>query len=152
MNYRLKRLLPVVGMFLLFGAVTIVIVGNQNNEIKQPLPASLGNFAAIKLVEIRDTAGQVVLRGSLPTTTTDNGDVDVEVTLTRTAVNPNAEGKAEVEVSTDDGTVERELEIEVHKLTPGASFNLFVDGQQITAFSTNQKGHAELEMTNQPGE
>jgi hypothetical protein len=150
MEYRLKMMLPVVGMFLLFGAVTLVIVGNQNNEMKQPLPASLDNLATTRLVEIRDAGGQVVLSGSFTITTKDNGDIDGEATLTATAVGSNAEGKAEIEVSTEKGTEEKELEVEVYKLTPRASFNLFVDGQQITAFSTNQRGDAELEITNQP--
>ena len=150
MDYRLKMMFPVVGMFLLFGAVTLVIVGSQNKEIKQPLPASLDNFAAIKLVEIRDAGGQVILSGSFASTTEDNGDLDEEVTLMPTAGNANAEGKAEVEVSTEKGTVEKELEIEVYRLTPRTNFNLFVDGQQITAFSTNQRGDAELEITNKP--
>jgi len=151
MEYRFKMILPVVGMFLLFGAVTLVIVGSQNKELKQPLPASLDNLAAIKLVEIRDAGGQVVLSGSFTMTTTkDNGDIEEEAPLKATAVDSNAEGKAEVEVSTKKGTVEKELEIDVPKLNPGATFSLFVDGQQITAFSTNQQGNAELEMTNKP--
>jgi hypothetical protein len=151
MSYRVKMLLPVVGMFLL-GCVVVAAVAGEGGEIKQPLPASLDDLAAVRLVEVRDAAGQIVLGGSFTMATKKNGDVEGEATLAATGVDADAVGKAEVEVSTKNGNLDKELEIEVTKLAPGTTFNLFVDGQQAAVFTTDQQGAAELEMTNRPSD
>jgi len=151
MSYRLKMLLLVVGMFLL-GCVVVAAVTCESYEIKQPLPQSLDNLAAIRLVEIKDAGGQVVLGGSFTTATKTNGDVEGEATLAATGVDADAAGKVEVEVSTRNGNVDKELEVEVSHLAPGTAFNLFIDGQQAAVITTNQQGAAELEMTNRPSD
>jgi hypothetical protein len=48
--------------------------------------------------------------------------------------------------------VDKELEVEVSKLAPGTTFNLFIDGQQAAVITTDQRGAAELEMTNRPSD
>ena len=149
MSYRLKMMLPVVGMFLL-GCVVVAAVTGEGREIKQPLPQSLDDLTAVRLVEVRDAAGQSVLGGSFTMTTKRNGDVEAEAALTATGADADAAGKAEVEVSTRNGNVEKELEVEVNRLAPGATFNVFIDGRQAAVITTNPRGHAELEMTNRP--
>ena len=59
-------------------------------------------------------------------------------------------GKAEVEVSAKNGSVDKELEVDVHKLAPGAAFSLLIDGRQEASFTTDRHGAAELELTNGP--
>jgi hypothetical protein len=151
MSYRVKMLLPVVVMFLL-GCVVIAAVTGEGGEIKQPLPASLDDLAAVRLVEIKDAGGQVVLGGSFTMATKANGDIEGEATLAATGVDADAVGKAEVEVSTRNGNVDKELEVEVSKLAPGTTFNLFIDGQQAAVITTNPRGAAELELTNRPSD
>jgi len=150
MNYRFKRILPVLGMLVLFVCVALAIMGGEKSEIKQPLPPSLDNLAGIKLVEVKDAGGQIVLSGSFTMTTKDNGDIDGETALTTSVTGAKASGKAEVEIATKNGNVVKELEVDVRKLTSAATFTLFIDGQQVAVFTTSQKGAAELEMTNQP--
>jgi hypothetical protein len=147
MSYRVKMILPVIGMFLL-GCAVVLAVRGEGREIEQPLPSSLDDLAAVRLVEVKDAGGQVVLGGSFTMTTKKNGDIEGEAILAATGVVVNASGKAEVEVSKRDGKVDKELEVEVRKLTPGATFNLFIDGQQATIIETNHRGAAELEMSN----
>ncbi len=142
-------ILPVVGMFLL-GCAVVAAVSGEGREIKQALPPSLDDLAAIRLVEIKDAGGQVVLGGSFTMAMKTNGDVEGEATLVAKGVDADATGKAEVEVSTRNGNVDEELEVEVRKLSPGATFNLFIDGQQAAVITTNHRGAAELEMTNRP--
>jgi len=149
MSYRVKMLLPLVGMFVL-GCVVVAAVTREGREIKQPLPQSLDDLAKVRLVEVRDAGGQIVLGGSFTMATKKNGDVEGEATLAATGVDTDAVGKAEVEVSTRNGNVEKELEVEVSNLAPGATFSLFIDGQQAAVITTNPRGHAELEMTNRP--
>jgi hypothetical protein len=144
-------ILPVVGMFLL-GCVVVAAVRDKGREIKQPLPPSLDDLAAVRLVEVRNAAGQVVLGGSFTTATKKNGDVEGEARLASTGVDADAAGKAEVEVSTRNGNVDKELEVEVRKLAPATTFDLFIDGKQAASIITDQRGAAELEMTNRPSD
>lgn len=145
-------ILPVVVMFLAFGYAVLAIVRGGANEIKQPLLPSLDDLAAVRLVEVKNAGGQIVLSGSFTMTTKNNLDIEGEATLAATSVDADAAGKAEVEVSKRNGNVEKELEVEVRKLAPGETFNLFIDGQQTAVIKTNQRGVAELEMTNRPSD
>lgn len=149
MSYRVKMLLPVVGMFLL-GCVVVVAVNREGRDIKQPLPQALDNLAAVRLIEVRDAAGQTVLGGSFTMASKKNGNVEGEAALAATGVDTDAAGKAEVEVSTMNGNVDKELDVEVSNLAPNTTFNLFIDGRRAAAVTTNQRGHAELEMANRP--
>jgi len=151
MSYRVKRILPVAGMFALMCIVVVMVVTGADHEVKLPLPAALDNLAAVKLVEIRDAGGQVVLSGTLTNATEKDGDIEGKVTLTATNIDADAIGEAEVEVSTKkNGTVVKEMEVEVSKLTPTTTYNLFVDGQQAASLTTDHRGAAELELSNEP--
>ena len=153
MSYRVKRILPLVGMLLLCGyaAFAVIRTGNKVQEVKQPLPSSVGDLAGAKLVEIKDAAGQVVLSGNFALENKQDGDVEGKALLTGTGINATARGEAEFEVSTNKtGGTERELEVSVSKLAPATTYSMFINGQQVATFSTNQRGAAELEMKDAP--
>lgn len=148
MNYRLKMILPIVLMGLTFGYATLAIVRGGAREIKQPLPPSLHNLAAVRLLEIRDGGGRVVLGGNFTIATKNNGELEGAAPLAATGVDTDAEGEAEIEISNrKKGGVEKELEVEVRKLAANTSYELFIDGQQAATFKTDLRGAAELEMT-----
>jgi hypothetical protein len=145
--------LPLVGLLLLCGYAAFAVIrgASKAQEIKQPLPSSVGDLAAAKSVEIKDAAGHVVLSGAFVAEREQDGDVEGKALLTGTGNNAAAKGEAEFEVSTNKtGGTERELEVSVRQLAPGTSFSLFVDGQQVATFSTDQRGAAELEMKDAP--
>lgn len=149
MSYRVKMVLPLVGLLLLCGYAAFAVIrsGSKVQEIRQPLPSSVGDLAAAKLVEIKDAAGHVVMSGTFVAKREQDGDVEGKAPLTGTVSNAAAKGEAEFEVSMNKtGATERELEVSVRQLAPGTSFGLFVDGQQMATFSTDQRGAAELEM------
>lgn len=153
MSYRLKRILPVMGMLLLCGYVTFAVIrtGNKVQEVKQPLPSSLSDLAAAKLVEIKDATGQIVLSGNFVLENRQDGDVEGRALLTGTGIHAESKGEAELEVSTlRNGGTEKELEVSVRKLAPATLFGIFVDGQQVATLTTNQRGAAELEMRAAP--
>jgi hypothetical protein len=153
MSYKAKRILPVIGMLLLCGYAAFAVIRHSNKvqEVKHPLPSSIGDLAAAKLVEIKDAAGQVVLSGTFAVENKPDGDIEGEALLVGTDINAGAKGKAEFEVSTDSkGMLEKELELSVSKLASETSFSMFVDGQQVATFITNQRGAAELEMKDAP--
>jgi hypothetical protein len=153
MDYRVKRILPLVGMLMLCGYAAFAVIRSANKvqEVKQPLPSSVGDLTTAKLVEIKDAAGQIVLSGNFVVEKKQDGNVEGKALLTGTGINATAKGDAEFEVSMNRvGATEKELEISVRRLAPGTSFNLFVDGQQVVTFSTDQRGAAELEMKDAP--
>lgn len=148
MNYRLKMILPIVLMGLTFGYAALAIVRGGAREVKQPLPPSLHNLAAVRLLEIRDGGGRVVLGGNFMMTTKKNGKIEGTAMLAATSVDTDAAGEAEIEISNKrNNVVEKELEIEVRKLAANTSYDLFIDGQQTASFKTDLRGAAELEMT-----
>lgn len=151
MSYRVKMILPVVIMFLTLGYAAMAIVRGDSREIKQPLPPFLDDLANVKLVEIRDVGGRVVLGGNFTLTTEKDGDIEGTAPLAATGVDPDTAGKAEVEISNKKNSIaEKELEAEVWNLAANTSYNLFIDGRQAASFKTNYRGAAELEMSNVP--
>lgn len=151
MSYRVKMILPIFVMCISLGYAALAIVRGDSREIKQPLPSSLDNLAAVKLVEIRDGGGRVILGGNFTMTTKQDGDVEGAAPLVASGVDPDAAGQAEIEISNKKNNVaEKELEVEVRNLTANTSYNLSIDGQQAASFKTNHRGEAELEMTNEP--
>lgn len=151
MTYRAKMLIPVVGLMLVIGYAAIRVVSGNDDDIKQPLPATIGNLADAKSIEIRDASGQVVLAGNFSESTDVGGERERFAQLSPTAVDPDAKGAAEIEIKTGAGaTTEQELELGAERLAPGASYKLFIDGQEVTTFTTDSRGDAELEMSSEP--
>jgi hypothetical protein len=149
MNYRVKRILPLVGLLLLCGYAAFAVIrsGNKVQKVKHDLPSSVGDLASAKLIEIKDATGQLILSGNFIAENKQGGDIEGKALLTGTGVNATAKGEAEFEVSRNrHGSTEAELEVSVRKLTPSTSFGLFIDGRQVAIFSTNLRGAAELEM------
>lgn len=66
MNYRVKRILPLIGLLLLCGYAAFAVIRSSTKvqEVKQPLPSSIVELAAAKLAEIKDTTVQIVLSGN----------------------------------------------------------------------------------------
>jgi hypothetical protein len=153
MSYKVKRVLPLIGMLLLCGyaALAVIRTGNKVQEVRQPLPSSISNLATIKLVEIKDAGGQIVLGGNFVVENKQSNEVEGQALLTGTGVSAAAKGEAEFEISTKkDGGTKKELEVSVRDLAPGTTFGLFIDGQQVATFSTNHLGAAKLEMKDAP--
>ncbi len=147
MNYSLKMVFPMIGMLLLFGIVVFAV--SSSRDVKQPLPPALNDLASIKTVEIRDAGGQVVLNGNFTTWTERDGDLNGKALLNRANSTANARGEADFEVSRErNGFIEKDLDVEVDDLAADTTYNLIIDGQQITSFSTNRRGDAELEFHN----
>lgn len=148
MSYRVKMILPIIVMCLTFGYAVLAIVRSDAREIKQPLPASLDNLAAVKLVEIRDGDGRIILGGNFTMRTKKAGGIKGAASLTSPGVDADATGKAEIEISNKKNSVaEKELEVEVRKLAANTSYELFIDGQSAASFKTDLRGAAELELT-----
>ena len=102
-----------------YAAFAVIRGASKVQDIKQPLPSSVGDLAAAKLVWIKDAAGHLVLSGAFVAKREQNGDVQGKALLTGAGNNAAAKGEAEFEVSTNKtGGTESELEVSVRQLAP----------------------------------
>jgi hypothetical protein len=142
-----KKLFGLVTALALTTAVAAMVASKQE-RVKQPLPPALSNLAAVNVIEVRNTAGQVVLGGTFSTGTESKGEVEHTATFTGSGTNPAAKGKAEIElVQKGDAVAKQELEVEVEGLPPSASYMIFVDGNEAATFTTGKGGKAELKFS-----
>lgn len=108
------------------------------------LPASFQNLANAQVVEIRDGADTVLLKGTFVT----ESESDEEIERTAALSGNRGSGKAEIELERSLGTItKQEIEVGLKRLPPQASLKLYVDGTLVSAFTTNGKGSADLKYT-----
>jgi hypothetical protein len=146
MSYKEKKFIPILGMFLVLLYATINVAKGDTDEIKQPLPSSLTDLAAVKIIEISDANGQTVLKGNF----IDLNEVERTAALVGEGSSANARGKASIEISKKkNGFTEKELEVETQNLAARSVFKIIVDGQEVASFTTDHTGKAELELSNE---
>jgi len=140
-------LIPVVGMIFVLGYAAIKVVSGEADEIERMLPATVNNLAEASSIEIRDGNGQTAMSGSFAVSKEKPDEIERKAILAGAGSYAQARGKAEIEVSKmKNGAMDQELEIEINGLATATEFKLFLDGQEIGAFTTDARGIAELEF------
>jgi hypothetical protein len=141
------RKLPLIGLVLvcLAAAYAAVYAASEYQETQQTLPAAVGDLNAVSAIEVRTESGTAVLSGTFGTAKVSGGETERNATLAA-AAGQSGKGTAEIEINRNGDRLERELEIDVEGLSPNANYVIFVDGQQVSSFTTNDKGAAEVEM------
>ena len=148
MKVRFKFLLIISALIVAAAAV----VYSNPQRTKQALPPALNRLSEARLVEVKDANDKVVLTGNLSTTSDTKNEIERTATLAGTGVDPDAKGKAEIElVKKDNGFAKEELEITVEQLAPAAGFKLYVDGNEVSAFTTSKGGKASLKFSSRYG-
>ena len=61
-------------------------------------------------------------------------------------------GEVEYEVDEQRGQSVRKFEVEIEHVEPGATLDVFVDGQLITSITANERGQAKVEWSTLPGD
>ncbi len=113
------------------------------------LPPSLRPAINILHVEIRNQAGEIILRGDFRPGSIDddtgggNTGSSREASFVRTAA-VNAEGKTKTKTSSDG---EEEFSIELLNLESGASYRIFVDGVLLGSFTADGAGRLKREWS-----
>jgi hypothetical protein len=146
MNIRRRTTIAAaVGGLLLATSAGLLVAAEE----KHPLPADVGDLSGATEVEVRDAAGQAVLRGRLETDADDNRELEKLARLAP-AAGGAGQGKGEAEVEVKRGgaasTLRQEVEVKVEKLAAGATFTVFVDGKQVGTFTTDAQGKGEAEF------
>jgi len=136
-----KLLLTLVVLLL----AVVVVARTSADRIKQPLPSTVQNLADAKVIEIKDSAGQVLLRGTFVKTTESKDES--EFTAPLDGAGTDAAGKAEIEIETKNAVTKQELEVSATKLPSAASLKLFLDGSELMTFTTNKAGKADIKLS-----
>lgn len=114
-------------------------------RLEQPLPPEFGDLASVKQIEIVDSSGQVLLKGTFDTPSSNSANLERTAELTRPdGKAPTAE--AEIDIDRKDGVSEEELVIRAEDLPYPASCKVMVDGREIAMFSTTQDGKIDLRI------
>lgn len=144
MTFRTATTAMGLAVALLAGAgVTWLAAADQ----KHPLPADVGDLSNAAEVEVRDGAGQAVLRGRLGPNEEEGDEGEKKASLAP-ASGGAGQGEAEVEVrrNASGALVRQEVEIKVEKLAAGTAFTIHVDGKQVGSVTTDAKGAADVEF------
>ncbi|MEW6735587.1 MAG: hypothetical protein AB1489_30125 [Acidobacteriota bacterium] len=138
-----KAILLLVALFVL---VNITVIGSAK-KIKQPLPTDV-KLAEVKMIEIKDATGQALLTGHFTVASEGVNEIERIAELTTTGIDTDAAGKAEIELEkTDDSITNQGIAVSLNKLAASTNFKLIIDSNELTSFTTDKKGEAELELS-----
>jgi len=133
------------------GLIGVVAAAGLVSTGLAAVPATAATDPAISInnpaVAGQPKAGTVVLSGHFVEIPEDDDDLERKAELKGAA---GATGQAEVEVSKTNNQLDQEVEVSVTKLTPGATYAVFVDGKQLGTFQTDKNGKGELELNTPP--
>jgi hypothetical protein len=123
----------------------------DDDEQQMTLPADIGDVSAATAMEVRDSAGKVILQGTLAGTADADGKIERKAQLAAKDGSP-ATGEAEIEIvrSKATGAMEVEVDLDVDRLAASTAYTLHIDGRQAASFTTDAKGSAEIELAPAP--
>lgn len=137
------------GRFITAAATTLVLMGGGTQvhaAQKGTLPAVVGDLNDAQLIEVRDQSGQVLLHGTLKTSSNKPKETEREAVL-ESPTGQKAEGEFEVEIERKDGVIAKEeIELSVKHLPAMTQCELFIDGRHVTTLTTSKSGKAELKL------
>ena len=139
-----RQLIPIAGLIATI-AMAIYMVARLDGQA----PAITGNFSNAAVAEVRDSQGQVVLRGQFATVEEDDDDVERKATLTPSGDDADASGEAEVETSSDT-PAQQEIEFSIRNVAPRATYVFVIDGKDVGTAVADERGRAEFEIDSVP--
>jgi hypothetical protein len=108
-------------------------------------PALTGNFSNAAVAEVRDSQGQVILRGQFAAVEEDDDDMERKAALTPSGRDTDASGEAEVETSRETPS-QQEIEFSIRNVEPGAVYTFVIDGNDVGSATADPRGRAEFEV------
>ncbi|MGH9174899.1 MAG: hypothetical protein ACRD1H_11105 [Vicinamibacterales bacterium] len=149
MNPRDQRtlLVTLVGIAALCGAIGGFVLGGVTGTAQAP---QLGDMSGAAIVEIRDASGRTVLSGEFRSRTGPLGKVEKDAALTDSR-GSQVIGEVEIEIPTPNASDRgQELEVDIIKLTPRATFTVVIDDRPVTTFNTDDRGSIDVEIESSP--
>ena len=135
-----RQLIAIAGLI-----ATIAMAIYMVAQLDAQAPALTGNFSSAAVAEVRDSQGQVILRGQFAVVDEADDDIERKATLQPSGSDTDAAGEAEVETSTANPS-EQEIEFTIRNVEPGMTFTCVIDGQDVGTATADRRGRAELEV------
>ena len=135
-----RQWIPVGGLLATMAAVAYTVI-----QLSAQAPAVSGDFSNAALAEVRDSQGQVILRGQFQAVDEDDDDVERKAELKPAGSDADAAGEAEIEFD-KDGSANQEVEFSIRNVQSGAVFTFVIDGQDVATATANDKGAVEVEL------
>jgi hypothetical protein len=114
-------------------------------RLQQTLSPAFGDLTTVKLVELVDDSGAVLVRGTFSTPSTNGNKIQRTAELTRPS-NNSSMGQVEIDVDRNNNFSEEEVIVKAQDLPYPASLKVKMDGLEVAAFSTQQDGKIDLRM------
>jgi hypothetical protein len=121
-------------------AVTGYVVARFNGQ--EPIQSA--DFRNAATAEIRDSTGQVVLRGTFKLVEEEDDDIERKAALAPTT-SGDLMGEAEVEFATEM-PADQEVEFAARGLEVGATYTLVVDGREVASVVADPRGRIAIEL------
>ena len=135
-----RQLIPLAGLI-----ATIAVAMYMVAKLDAQAPALTGNFSMAAVAEVRDSQGQVILRGQFAAVEEDDDDMERKAALTPSGRDTDASGEAEVETSRETPS-QQEIEFSIRNVEPGAVYTFVIDGNDVGSATADQRGRAEFEV------
>jgi hypothetical protein len=135
-----------------FGFLLVSIAAAScENRVVQEMPATVTNLRQAPDVEIRDSTGAVLLKGTFATTTESAGQVERTADLGSPTGSPSAnaaKGRADVDIELDNGVATKEeMALTAEGLPAAASVQVRVGAADAGTFTTTEDGTINLRLT-----
>lgn len=141
-----RQLIPAAGLLTTMAAAIYMVI-----QLSAQAPTALvGDYANATIAEVRDSQGQIVLRGQFaPAADEDDDESERKARLQATGVDTDAAGEAEVEIPKAAGA-NQEVEFSIHNVQSGATYTFVIDGNDVATATADAEGEAEVELEMKP--
>ena len=129
------------------GAIALGLVGGRTvfAQNQRTLPDTIGDLNAIQLVEVVDQGGQVLLHGTMKTSSNTPKEIERKAEL-MSPTGQKAKGKIEIEIEHKESSIENEVEVTLENLPISTQCELRLDGRAAATFLTTKQGRAKFEL------
>jgi hypothetical protein len=142
--FRRISILTIVFAAVIAGTALIVA---QAQRVEEALPASVGDLTSVRLLEVRDGTGQVLLHGTFSTSDNSPKSTERKAEL-MSPTGQKSKGKAEIEIERKDGVVTKdEIEVTMERVPAMSTLSLVVDGLSVASFMTTKGGRADVKLS-----
>ena len=135
------------GRWMATAAVALALVGGRSllAQDTRSLPEKIGDLNTVKLIEVLDKGGQVVLHGTMKTAS------NTPTLIERTAdlVSPTgqkAKGKVAIKIENKDNTIKHQVDVDLQGMPTSVECELQIDGRSAGTFMTSKQGFAKFEL------
>jgi hypothetical protein len=134
-----RQIIPIAGLLMTMAASAYMVARMHGQTT-----AVTADFSSAAIAEVRDAEGKVLLRGTFAATDEADDDIERRAVLASEG-GGSGRGEAEVEISRQDRS-KQEVEFSVDSLTPATALTFSIDGVQVATATTDDRGHAEIEL------